>query len=82
MYICTSLQYVTEKAGKAEGVTAFDSEFENLCHQLDQIKSATEHMLTHVEAIVQPNPSECGLAIYLRYFHKPDPPVKKIYICL
>jgi hypothetical protein len=48
---------MTEKAGKAEGVTEFDSEFEDLCRQLDQIKIATEHMLTHVESIVQPNPS-------------------------
>lgn len=48
---------MTEKAGKAEGVTEYDSEFEDLCRQLDQIKVATEHMLTHVETIVQPNPS-------------------------
>lgn len=48
---------MTEKTGKAEGVTEYDSEFEALCHQLDQIKVATEHMLTHVESIVQPNPS-------------------------
>lgn len=48
---------MTEKAGKAEGVTEYDSEFESLCHQFDQIKLTTEHMLTHVESIVQPNPS-------------------------
>ena len=48
---------MTEKAGKAEAVTEYDSEFESLCQQLDQIKVATEHMLTHVESIVQPNPS-------------------------
>lgn len=48
---------MTEKAGKAEGVTEYDSEFEDLCQQLDHIKLATEHMLTYVENIVQPNPS-------------------------
>ena len=52
------MQFVTEKAGKAEAVTEYDSEFEGLCQQLDQIKLATEHMLTHVESIVQPNPSK------------------------
>ena len=51
------MQFVTEKTGKAEGVTEYDSEFESLCQQLDQIKLTTEHMLTHVESIVQPNPS-------------------------
>ena len=49
---------MTEKAGKAEIVTEYDSEYETLCTQLDIIKTATEKMLTYVEAIVEPNPSE------------------------
>lgn len=60
---------MTEKAGKAEGVTEYDSEFEELCHQLDRIKMATEHMLTHVEGIVQPNPSTTHTHVYLMPCH-------------
>ena len=50
---------MTEKAGKAEGVTEFDKEYETLCERLDHIKMTTEKMLVQVEAIMQPNPSEC-----------------------
>lgn len=60
---------MTEKAGKAEGVTEYDSEFEGLCRQLDQIKVATEHMLTHVESIVQPNPSTQHTHTHLEWFY-------------
>lgn len=49
---------MTEKAGKAEGVTGFDEEFESLCSKMDQIKLVTERMLAQVEILIQPNPSE------------------------
>ena len=55
------LQYVTERAGKADSVTEYDSEYETLCTQLDQIKVATEHTLTQVETVVEPNPSQWSL---------------------
>ncbi len=40
-------------------VTEYDEEFETLCSQLDLIKSATEKMVSYVETIAEPNPSEC-----------------------
>lgn len=49
---------MTERAGKAESVTEFDSEFESLCEQMDQIKLVTEKMLAQLEILMQPNPSE------------------------
>jgi len=49
---------MTEKAGKADEVTSFDEDFEGLCFKVDQIKLVTERMLSQVEAMVQPNPSE------------------------
>ena len=49
---------MTEKAGKAEAVTEFDKEFEQLCEQMDQIKLLTEKMLVQLETLMQPNPSE------------------------
>jgi len=49
---------VTEKTGKAESVTEFGKEFELLCNQMEQIKGVAEKMLTQVEMLVQPNPSE------------------------
>ena len=49
---------MTEKAGKAEGVTEFDREYESLCEKLDHIKTTTEKMLVQIETIMQPNPSE------------------------
>lgn len=52
------LQYVTEKSGKAEIVTEYDTEYETLCSQLDLIKSSTEKMVSYVETIAEPNPSE------------------------
>ena len=55
------MQYTIEKIGKAESVTSYDSEFESLGEQLEAIKSSTEKIITHVHAMVQPNP---GLVMY------------------
>ena len=52
------VQYVTEKTGKASVVTEYDSDYETLCSQLDLIKAATEKMVSYVETIAEPNPSE------------------------
>ena len=49
---------MTEKAGKADVVTEYDSEIEEFCGKMDQIKLTTERMLYHIETLVQPNPSE------------------------
>lgn len=54
---------MTEKAGKAEEVTAFDEDFDVLCNKVDQIKLVTERMLAQVESLIQPNPSECVLPV-------------------
>ena len=52
------VQYVTEKTGKASVVTEYDSDYETLCSQLDLIKTATEKMVSYVETVAEPNPSE------------------------
>ena len=51
-------QYVTEKAGKADELTEYDSDFESLFSKMTQIKTVTERMLVQVEMLVQPNPSK------------------------
>lgn len=56
--VCWYVQYVTEKAGKADMVTEYGVEYETLCTQLDYIKASTEKMLLYVEAIAEPNPSK------------------------
>ena len=48
---------MTEKAGKAEGVTELDQEVETLSNQMDGIKLMTEKMLTQILTLMQPNPS-------------------------
>lgn len=58
LHLNPNLQFMTEKAGKAEAVTEFDKEFETLCDQMDQIKLVTERMLAQMETLMQPNPSE------------------------
>ena len=52
------MQYTVEKLGKADSVTEFDSEFESLSLQLENIKMATQKILIQVQALVQPNPGE------------------------
>jgi len=42
--------------GKADSVTEFDSEFESLSLQLENIKMATQKILAQVQSLVQPNP--------------------------
>jgi len=44
--------------GKADSVTEFDSEFESLSLQLENIKMATQKILAQVQSLVQPNPGE------------------------
>jgi len=45
-------------------VTEYDTEYENLCKQLDIIKAATEKMVTYIETIIEPNPSESRVTSY------------------
>ena len=44
--------------GKAESVTTYDEEFEELYCKVTQIKNNTEKILAQVDSMVQPNPGE------------------------
>ena len=44
--------------GKAESVTMYDEEFEELFRNVTQIKNNTEKILAQVDSMVQPNPGE------------------------
>lgn len=47
-------QFTLEKVGKAGTVTEFDSDYESLSQQLDNIKRTTEKILEHVGSVLHP----------------------------
>lgn len=44
--------------GKAESVTVYDDEFEDLYRKMSQIKLNTEKILTQLDNMIQPNPGK------------------------
>ena len=52
------LQYTVEKLGKADSVTALDTELEELSRQLEHIRFSTERILAQVQSLVVPNPGK------------------------
>jgi hypothetical protein len=52
------LQFTEEKLGQATERTEYDDSFEQLLTAADRSKSWTERLISHVETVLQPNPSE------------------------
>lgn len=51
-------QFTEEKLGQATERTEYDDNFENLLLAADRTKTCTERLISHVETVLQPNPSE------------------------
>ena len=61
-YLLYHKQFTIEKIGKAESVTAYDEEFEDLYRKVTSIRANTEKILAQVDNMVQPNP---GIGVYI-----------------
>jgi endophilin-B len=57
-------QFTEEKLGTAER-TELDAHFENLLQRADKTKQWTEHIKRGTETLIQPNPSEMMINLYL-----------------
>ena len=55
MYFCLYVQLTIERMGKAEP-TEFGTDFQDLCRELDKIKSSTETIIHCTLQMLEPNP--------------------------
>lgn len=60
-------QYTFEKMGRADSVTAYDSEYETMSEQLDAIKTSTERIISFVQNMVQPHPGPNAILFLFPY---------------
>ena len=51
------LQFTEEKLGQAVDRTEYDDSFEQMLARADRTKLWTERLTSHVESVLQPNPS-------------------------
>ena len=51
-----SHQFTVEKLGRADSVTSYGEDYDDLSQQIDHIKLTTERIVTNVQAMVEPNP--------------------------
>ena len=65
------LQFTEEKLGQAVDRTEYDDSFEQMLARADRAKLWTERLTSHVESVLQPNPSRTiAFSLSLSFAHR------------